>query len=60
MNDKTKAAISYFLTAAAYIALGVDKLTTVDMADWISVACVIVGVIAGAFGIFWTAPKEVK
>lgn len=60
MSEKTKAAISYFLSAASFAALGVDKLTTVDLSNTISIISLIVGSIAGAFGIFWTAPKGSK
>jgi len=60
MNEKTKAALSYFLSAAAYAALGVDKLTTADFSNGISIVALIVGTVAGAFGIFWTAPKGTK
>lgn len=58
MSQKAKAAISYFLSAAAYIAFGVDKLTQVDMSDGISIAVVIVGAVASALGVFWTAPSK--
>jgi hypothetical protein len=58
MSDKVKAAISYFLSAAAYAGLGVDVLTSVDMSGALSVGFVVVGAIASAFGIFWTAPKK--
>ena len=60
MSEKTKAAISYFLSAAAYAALGVDVLTSVDMSSAISIVALVVGTVAAAFGVFWTAPKEVR
>jgi hypothetical protein len=58
MTEKVKAAISYFLSAAAYIAFGVDKLTAADMGDGISLAIIVVGAVASALGVFWTAPSK--
>jgi len=62
MTDKTKAALAYFLSALAYAALGVDKLTAVDLSQAISIVAMIVGPIATAFGIGWTNPlnREAK
>ena len=62
LNDKWKAAIAYFLSALAYAALGVDKVTTVDLSQAISLVAMIVGPIATAFGVYWTNPlgREAK
>lgn len=56
MSEKTKAGISLALTSAAYAALAVDKFTAVDLSDPISIALLIVGSVAAAFGISFTNP----
>jgi hypothetical protein len=58
VSDKVKAAISYFLSAAAYAGLGIDTLTSADLSGTLGIVFVIVGAAASAFGIFWTAPKR--
>jgi hypothetical protein len=58
MGEKGKAAISYFLTAAAFAVFGVDALVEVDLMQGYEIAVVVVGAVASAFGVFWTAPKR--
>jgi hypothetical protein len=58
MSEKVKAAISYLLSAACYVAFAVDTLVVTDLSNGISLAVVVVGAIASALGIFWTAPNR--
>lgn len=58
MSERTKAGISYALSALAYAVLAVDEFTAVDMSSAYGIGAVIVGAVATAFGIFWTNPRE--
>lgn len=58
LSENVKAAASFFLTAAAFALFGIDVLTEVDLMQGYEVAAIVVGAVASAFGIFWTAPKR--
>jgi hypothetical protein len=58
LSDKVKSAIGHFVSAAAFIALGVSILVGWDMSWWQPTVAAVAVILHGFFGIKWSAPER--